>query len=324
MYSDLRGKPHFGDRSESWSSASQPSRDRWGGCLAWHALMLSVGEFLRTNPVVGYSHQENPWNDWLMKQVLSGPDGLWLADGTDPFPVDVNHYFKPTENGAGWVPTDPAILGTIVGLTKASSLDKDLVVEGYWRGAHGIDISVRSAIVTECEAMNVALTVALEEPFHRYSPHEDHYGSYDKDSVTGKLIQSWTTSAPDSSMQLETHDPYCSSTALHRSRPSDDLILKCGLRSEDPFHRNWSAKTGDTIFTAEAWGSKRGRHQYETENAGNRLSCRINFLIPLLAEKKSQLVLLITAQKYLEKPRREGSGNFVLRPCLHLFPRNAS
>ena len=310
MYSDARGKTRFDDRSESWSSASQPSRDRWGGCLAWHALMLTVGQFLKTTPVLGYSHQDDPWQEWMNKQDLSGPEGLWLADGTDPFPLDVNRYFKPTESGQDWVPTDPATLGTIVGLTKAPSLDKDLVVEGYWRAADGIDVSVRSAIVTECEAMNVALTVALGEPFHRYLPHEDNYGSYDKDSVTAKLIQSWTASAPDSSMQLETHDPYCSSTALHRSRPSDDLIRKFGLRSEDPFRRGWSAKTGETVFRAGAWGSKRGRGQYETENAGNRLSCRADFLIPLLAEKKSQIVLLITAQKYLEKRREDGSGTF--------------
>jgi hypothetical protein len=173
-----------------------------------------------------------------------------------------------------WVPTDPAILGTIVGLTKASSLDKRSVVEGYWRAADGINVSVRSAIVTESEAMNVALAVVLQEPLHRYLPHEDNHGSYDKDSVTAKLIQSWTTAAPDSSMQLETHDPYCSSTTLNRFRPCEDLILKCGLRSEDPFHRNWSVKTGDTIFTAEAWGSKRGRDQYETEK------CREPIVLP--------------------------------------------
>lgn len=310
MYSDARGKTRFDDRSETWSSASQPSRDRWGGCLAWHALMLTIGQFLNTTPVLGYSHQDDPWKEWMNKQVLSGPEGLWLADGTDPFPLDVNRSFKPSESGQDWVPTDPAILGTIAGLTADSSLDKDLVVEGFWRAADGIDISVRSVIVTEREAMNVALTVALGPPLHRYLPHEDNYGSYNKDSVTTKLIQFWTTSAPDSSMQLERHDPYCSSTALHRSRPSDDVIRKFGLMPRDPFHRRWYAKTGDIIFNAGAWGSKRGRDQHETENAGNRLSCRTAFLNSLLAQRKSQLVLLITAQKYLEKRREEGSGTF--------------
>jgi hypothetical protein len=55
------------------------------------------------------------------------------------------------------------------------------------------------------------------------------------------------------------------------------------------------------------------------KNAGNRLSCRTDFLISLLADKKSQLVLLITAQKYLEKQREEGSGTFRTETLLALI-----
>jgi hypothetical protein len=66
---------HYGD--------SSPQRDRYGGYLAWHALMLTAGEFLVTRPVSGDSWCDNPWSDWLAGHTLSRRDGLWLADGTD-------------------------------------------------------------------------------------------------------------------------------------------------------------------------------------------------------------------------------------------------
>ena len=64
------------------------------------------------------------------------------------------------------------------------------------------------------------------------------------------------------------------------------------------------------MFSAEAWGSRRGTGRHETECQGSRLFCRVKFLKELLVAEKSQLVFLVKAQKYLEKHDRDGSGAF--------------
>ena len=52
---------------------------------------------------------------------------------------------------------------------------------------------------------------------------------------------------------------------------------------------------------------------------GTRLSCRTDFLRALLAAQKSQLVLLIKAQKYLEKRRGEGEASFRTETLIALI-----
>jgi hypothetical protein len=172
-----------------------------------------------------------------------------------------------------------------------------------------VDISVQSVIVGKSEAMNVALTVALAEPYDRYLPDGGNHGLLNKESLTARLIRSWTTCPHDSSLQLDRHDPYSASTALRRPGPVQEFAERFGLTFDDPFHRAWSIP-GTNVLTAEAWGSRRGTGKYETEHQGSRLFCRTDFLKEVLVAEKSQLVLLVKAQKYLEKKEMDGSGTF--------------
>jgi hypothetical protein len=269
--------------------------------------MLSTGEFLQSVPVVTFSHQEKPWEEWLADRGLSRP-GFWLADGTDPFPLSITRSLKDGTNDTDVVPADPALLGSIVGLTDELSLGVDLVVHGYWQAADGITVNVKSAIVEAAEANAIAFAVALDEPFHRYLPHEDNYG-FNHGQVTGRLITSWTTTPEDRSMGLDRHDPYCASTALSRPRPSDAVIADFGLRSNDVYQRQWLHQN-EPVFTAVAWGSTRGTGQSVNEKSGARLVCRVDLLKALLERRKAHLVLLVSAQKYLEGHQRKGEGAF--------------
>lgn len=310
MYACPRGKTNFRDHSRNWSSASPPSHDRWGGYLAWHALMLTTGEFLKARPIVGFSHDEQPWDDWLKEHVLSTSDGLWLADATDSFPTDVNRSFGPTDSTQDWVSATSVIMGGLAGLTSDMSLGQDLVVEGHWRRDDKIDFSIQSVIVPNAEVQNIAFATGLAEPFFRYLPREDYYGSHNKDSLLNTLITKWVSVDSGDTLRLDRYDPYCSSSALQRPRPSTKLVQELGLTPQDSCHRIWLSSTRTTVFTAAAWGSKSGSGEHETENSGARLFCRTKFLKTFLESQKSQLVLLIRAQKYLEKPRQPLKGKF--------------
>jgi len=216
---------------------------------------------------------------------------------------------RSEDAGNDGVPKNPQIFAELVGLSPELALKEALIVHGYWQGSDAIDIGVHSVIVGESDAMSVALAVALAEPFHRYIPDDDNHGLANTHSLAAKLIRSWTTSPSDTSLQLDRHDPYSASTALSRPRPVPELTQKFALQYDDPFYRDWSLH-GFGVFSAEAWGSRRGTGRHETERLGNRLSCRVQFLKELLAAEKSHLVFLVKAQKYLEKRDRDGSGTF--------------
>jgi len=306
MYFCQRRKGESFDRTESWSA---PGRDRFGGYLAWHALMLTAGNLLSTNRVIkSYSYKDDPWREWLTEHVVSGPEGLWLADGTDPFPLSVNRTYLPTECDEDGVPNDSKVLGSIAGLAAQLSLGTNLIVDGYWRGADEIDFSVQSVIVPEHEALGVGFAATLSQPYYQHLPRSDDHG-YNRDPNTANLINSWTVE-DSPSLLLDRHDPYCTSTALRRPHPTDSVVSEARLRPNDPFQRAWSDERGKSIFEAQAWGSKRGTGEYETEKEGRWLLCSTEFLKTYLVDKSSRLVLLVRAQKYLKKHSGGGLGAF--------------
>lgn len=73
----------------SWSSGYIPERDQYGGYLGWHALMLVAGDLLATQPVVAEHWDGDAWMAFLGDYLVSRDDGLWLADLTDLFPLDL-------------------------------------------------------------------------------------------------------------------------------------------------------------------------------------------------------------------------------------------
>jgi hypothetical protein len=57
--------PRSGSHDASWSSGYVPNRDRYGGYLGWHALMLVAGELLATRAVVGEDWDGDAWAAFL-------------------------------------------------------------------------------------------------------------------------------------------------------------------------------------------------------------------------------------------------------------------
>jgi hypothetical protein len=51
-------------------------------------LYLAAGQFLRKYPVTNRSYDDDPWPNWLNREMLTRADGLWLADGIDATPLD--------------------------------------------------------------------------------------------------------------------------------------------------------------------------------------------------------------------------------------------
>jgi len=112
-----------------------------------------------------------------------------------------------------------------------------------------------------------------------------------------------------SSLQPDRDDPYSASTALRVPVRSNKFVSKFALDAKDSFLRKWFQLKRE-VFTSEAWGSRRGTGKYESEHEGSRLSCKSGFLKEILTPEKSQLVVLVKAQTYLENREGDGSGQF--------------
>jgi hypothetical protein len=295
---------------------SFPQRDRYGGYLAWHALMLTAGEFLTTRPVIGdHPWYADPWTGWLAEHTLSRHDGLWLADGTDLFPAEMRRPLvlrSDPNDEASPVPVDPLALAPLVGLNERLHLGDTLIVDGDWRSTDDFEVTVRSALTGEADAHLVAVAVAAGDPSSQWLPREDGRFDWHKRDKTNSL-RPWIAEQGHVELHLDRHDPYATPTALRRTWPTEDVITELKIRSDDPFKRLWLDALGAVVLSTEAWGVTGGTGQYAWSSTGTRLSCQTERLQTLLASRGARLVVLVKASKYIKGRRSDDDDAFATK-----------
>ena len=283
----------------SWSSGYVPDRDRYGGYLGWHALMLVAGELLATRAVVGEDWNGDAWAAFLREYTLSRNDGLWLADLTDPFPLDLTKGADmpmPESGERGTVREDSNLLAPLLGLLDGKVAADWLPVAGRWSIGRDTTVTLQSVLANAGDARAVVMAVLSAEAFFRWLPDDEdeiarHFGG------DGHTVQPWIAKTPNPERQLDRHDPYGADTALDRPFPSDWTRDLLGIMADDDVTRRWSID-GRAAYRAEAWGAEGGRGEYAWSETGYRLFVSRGVLLSLLKVSGRSLVVALTLQKY--------------------------
>ena len=314
--------PRLGtDRFEegSWSSGSMPPVDRYGGYLGWHALMLAAGELLAARPVTGQSWKNDAWADFLKEYLLSRPDGRWLADVTDLFPLDLpTEIPMPDSDGRPIEPGDHALLASLAGDPNDANW---VTVKGYMTHSGDVTTSTRSIVANRLDAKATVFAVLSDPKFFRWLPDEDdeinrHF------RVDGHSVRAWLQPERENERQIDRHDPYAATTAMRRPLPADWVIADFGLVSMDGVIRDWSAQ-GDKVLFAEAWGAEGGRGEAHWDRSGERISVSKKFLSTLLQGDTDNLVVTVKAQQYRKNTSNRGgdTSSFVHRSTVFTIDR---
>ncbi len=297
------GGMYEGARSDgidrSWSSGYIPERDQYGGYLGWHALMLVAGDLLATQPVVGEHWDGDAWIAFLDDYLLSRDDGLWLADLTDLFPLDLpkpDALTMPDSGETASLVKDRPLLSPLLGLT-GDTLEIDwLPVSARWSLDRDTTLTVRSVIANSRDARATALTLLSDEPFFRWLPDDKgeiarHFGR------AGHSVQAWVSETPNTERDFDRHDPYATPTALNRPFPAEWVRTEQSITADDVIVRSWS-REGEPAYRAEAWGAEGGAGEHAWSETGYRLSIRRDALIDRLSLSGKSLVLALKLQKY--------------------------
>lgn len=288
--------PRRPDSEYGEQSRGSAGRHTWGAYLAWHSLMLTAGALLQERPVTECSYREEPWREWLADYRLTRGDGLWLADGTDMFPVNVAVPVVGTGSSDD-VPGDPKELGWLGGLVNNRTVSDEVVLDGSWKSSDGLDVSVDSVVVVPELAKSVAYAVLTVEPFDRSLPQD---GSWRRSSYRGGPLRRLFREADHCERALDRDDPYAGPTALRRSGVAPFAIRVCRLHPADPFERAWRNSAEIEVLRCEAWGVDQEGPHGGVGRFGHRLKVRTNDLVAFLGATRRCLVLLIKVQKYLK------------------------
>ena len=299
MYDCPRSSSDYGSRTDD--------KDRYGAYLGWHALMLLAGQLLPHKPIIGRSWSETPWENFLREFELSRNDGLWLADVTDRFPIDLIMDVEMVDDETPAInPADRELLGPMVGFSNDGLLGERLVVDGHWSlSGDDINLSVCTALANKKDAEAAILATITETKFHQWLPHSENdlerYGRQEPHS-----IRAWIADSEDRDRRIDRNDPYASSTAPSRPSPEAWVIEENNLEPDDSVCRAWKNSAGFAFWT-EVWGTAGGRGESAWDVSGERIAANTRFLLPLLKRKNLVLIGLVKARKYT---KRESRGDF--------------
>lgn len=295
MYDCPRSRSH----DASWSSGYVPDRDRYGGYLGWHALMLVAGELLATRAVVGEDWRGDAWAAFLSEYRLSRSDGLWLAELTDPFPLDLTKEADmpmPESGERSTAREDSNLLAPLLGLLDGKVATDWLPVAGRWSIGRDTTVTLQSVPANAVDARAAVMAVLSEEAFFRWLPDDEdevtrHFGG------DGHTVQPWVAKTPNTERKFDLHDPYGAATALDRPFPSDWTRSLLGTFADDEVVRCWSID-GRPAYRAEAWGAEGGRGEYAWSETGYRFFVSRGALLSLLKVSERSLVVALSLQKY--------------------------
>lgn len=292
--------PRSSGYEESWSSGYAPDRDRYGGYLGWHALMLVAGELLAERPVVGEHWNGDAWAAFLAEFRVSREDGLWLADLTDPFPLDLPREgdLPMPESGENRtsISEDARLLAPILCIRDGKVAADWFPVAGRWSITRDTTLTLRSVAANARDARSAVMTLLSDEPFFRWLPDDEdeitrHFGE------EGHSVNAWLAETANPSRQLDRHDPYGCISALDRPFPTDATKQVLGASPGDAVVRQWWI--GDAMaFYAQAWGAEGGRGEQAWSEAGSRIFVSRSALMSFLTATAQRLVVALNLQKY--------------------------
>ena len=134
-------------------------------------------------PVSDDSYDDNPWEDFLRRWILTRNDGLWLSDGVQKPPLGTKiNFLEKGKEALVITGRKEKILG-LLGFD--SEFPQELVVHADWHSPDNIEVTMRSALVAPSKAKSIVKGLIDEQPFFAWIPtydeHDYHRGHHKKD-----------------------------------------------------------------------------------------------------------------------------------------------
>jgi hypothetical protein len=280
----------------------------YGQYLAWHALLLVAGRLLDEHPITKDWNYDEPWVEWLDRQLITRRDGLWLSDGMDRPPLRTKYNVLEQDREGLVLTGDRDKLMSLAGIDARSIGDK-VTVEGRWKSPDGVGVFVSSALVPERKAKRLAEQLIEEDPFSVWLPTLDYDGDESEHFRREKLEYiPWIITPYTEGGGIEEYDPLSIIEVQRRPRFVARIVNEFSLKPGDPFQRSWRTFRRKIVATTDAWGYELPYE--ERSETGVRLVCKGDFLSEILDLRNACLLLLIKLQRYEEALRGYSKPKF--------------
>jgi hypothetical protein len=292
---------------------SQPTIERYGLYLEFHAMFCALGELIKTAALRKPEDDSDSIEYWLHRWLPTEGD-TWLADRRLPRPL--GNEFKISLKGAdkGWLKsaTDEQFVSYILGT--ASDLSTPVTIYSGWTTAgesREVRVEVTTAFVEPATAS--ALARALTDSEESYSlptetDHEDSDSEYRK--APFRLLP--TVRLRNRDTEIDKDDPLRKDVSEMRAQPAVAMLEKHGLQATGMPVSMWQRK-GKTVARYEAWSESEDREnsggsRRELGVEGYRLTVDKSELSAMLDAEAMDLVVEVAVERRLEDKYGERSS----------------
>lgn len=294
---------------ETWHDhGSYPKTDNLDFYLSYHAMMTAAAKLLKTMPVVeNREWQEDVWEEWMSRHLLTLEDGRWLSDIRDTLPLNRPNWTK-NERTDTWQSdiTEQDFRERLIGTHKGEIW---IIVGGGWHekvSERKEDVFIRSAFVAR--ETSDALMRALQscEDHHDYKIPD--YEEEDMEFRYNNFVLKGWIEYPSRSKGLDDFDPRSAEVSYPIISVGASVMRDLNLVSE---FNKWK-ETGKTreVLKCENWSTDRGERDEYTDQCGMRLKADLNFLMQACKKYKRDLLIEMSIDRDIIIRRMGGSNNY--------------
>jgi len=285
--------PQYEHDEISYHQTSHPKTDTLDFYLSYHAMMVAAAKLLVKKPVLKDSYTDTDrLTDWFKYQVLTRPDGRWLADRVDPAPLERRKWKEESENSKWrWLIT-PQDFEICLGLNtpKINLSGKWITSQGYREETINIESALIStqhskSFVRACDSTSGYQHCFLPDA---KSEHEiQKFGFQLKGIVIDEQAEH----------KLDRFDPWSYSIKYPGLTLAKFITEQFHLIS-DVENRIWKeviAEEMKEVCWSQVWG--REQDEYLPRECGRRMQIDKKFLQKILATLDLSIVLRISISR---------------------------
>jgi len=293
---------------ETWHDhSSYPRTDNLNFYLSYHAMLVVASRLIEKMPVIkSRSWDDDPWQDWISRHLLTRDDGKWLADGRCALPL--NRPVWISENTKDNWKSDIKIEDFLNCLKNEENGELWVNVKGQWHEKNNESIEtyfVSSALVPEKTSMALLRELTKRDPYDYRLPDCDEV---EIDSDTGIFRLKGWLNAHSFSKGLDFFDPYANEIYYPPYSVGNEIIKHLGLIVDNE-GKSWK-KTGsysENVLACDSWSSYKASREEEPDQKGMRLKAKLSFLKHLCKTFDCSLIFDINIEREIKF--RYDSGN---------------